>query len=44
MKRFTRVSKVSAEKIIESLRRLENFMIKFEIICLKLLTVMEKTI
>ena len=27
MKRITRVSKVSAEKIIEHLRRLEKFMI-----------------
>ena len=44
MKRITRVSKVPAKKIIEILRRLEIFMIRFEVICLKLLTVMEKSI
>ena len=40
MKRIIRVSKVSTKKIIENLSRFENF----ETICLKLLTVVERSI
>ena len=44
MKRNIRVSKVSAKKIIINLSRVENVKIKFEIIRLKLLTVIERSI
>ena len=44
MKSFIKVSKVSDKNIIKNLRRLENFMKKFENICLNLLTVAERSI
>ena len=44
IKRIINDLKVSAENILKNLRRLENFMIRFKNICLKLLTVAERSI
>ena len=44
MKRIIKISMNSVKNIIKNLKRYENFMKKFEKICLNLVTVVEKSI